>query len=86
MVHQLISKEIVTSALTGVKYGRRRETKVLYFKKSLNKQQSRLSFMLMKYFYLFLTAVSARLKHNVRFLFQENTMYKKRKDTSTVLL
>ena len=38
------SKEIVTSALTGVKYGQRRETNVLYFKKSLNKHKSLLSF------------------------------------------
>ena len=27
-------------------------------------------FMLIKYFYLFFTAVSARLKHNLRLLFQ----------------
>ena len=54
------SKEIVTFALTGVKYGRRRETIVMYFKKSLNKHGSH-SLMLIKYFYLFFTAVSARL-------------------------
>ena len=46
------SKKIVTFALTGIKYGRRRKTIVLYFEKSLNKHGSR-SFMLIKYFYLF---------------------------------
>ena len=45
------SKQIVVFALTGVKYGRRRKTIVLYFEKSLNKHGSR-SFMLIKYFYL----------------------------------
>ena len=44
--------------------------------------------MLIKYFYLFFTSVSARLyparrvarlKHNLRLLFQYNTMYKKEK-------
>ena len=44
---------IATFALTGVKYGRRRKTIVLYFEKSLNKHGSR-SFLLVKYFYLFL--------------------------------
>ena len=34
--------------------------------------------MIIKYFYLCFTAVSARLKHNLRFLFQEMTMYKKK--------
>ena len=33
-------KQIVTFAPTGVKYGRRRKTIVLYFKKSLNKHGS----------------------------------------------
>ena len=56
------SKQIVTFALTGVKYGRRRKTIVLYFEKSLNKHGSR-SFMLIKIFLPFsFTAVSARLK------------------------
>ena len=41
--------------------------------------------MIIKYFYLFFTAVSARLKHNIRFLFQEITMYKK-KDTSIIMI
>ena len=50
------SKQIVTFALTGVKYGRRRKTIVLYFEKSLNKHGSR-SFMLIKYFYLFFYCV-----------------------------
>ena len=63
------SKEIVTFALTGVKYGRRRKTIVLYVKKSLNKHGSH-SFMLIKYFYLFFNVMSARLKHNLRLLFQ----------------
>ena len=62
-------KQIVTFAPTGVKYGQRRKTIVLYFKKSLNKHGSH-SFMLIKYFYLFFTAVSARLKRNLRLLFQ----------------
>ena len=57
------SKEIVTFALTGVKYSRRRKTIVLYVKKTRNEHGSH-SFMLIKYFYLFFTAVSARLKHN----------------------
>ena len=56
------------------KCGRRRETIVLHFKKSLNKHVSR-SVMLIKYFYLFFTAVFARLKHNLRLLFQRKTMY-----------
>ena len=56
------SKQIVTFALTGVKYGRRRKTIVLYFEKSLNKHGSR-SFMLINIF-TFLFTVSARLKHN----------------------
>ena len=47
------SKQIVVFALTGVKYGRRRKTIVLYFEKSLNKHGS-CSFMLFKYFYFFL--------------------------------
>ena len=42
--------------------------------------------MIIKYFYLFFTAASARLKHNLRFLFQEITMYKKRKDTSIIMI
>ena len=42
--------------------------------------------MIIKYFYLLFTAVSARLKHNFRFLFQENMMYKKRKDTSIIVI
>ena len=42
--------------------------------------------MIVKYFYLFFTAVSTRLKHNLRFLFQENTMYQKRKDTSIIVI
>ena len=42
--------------------------------------------MLIKYFYLFFTAVSARLKHNLRLLFQQNTMYKKRETTSVIVL
>ena len=46
------SKQIVAFALTGVKYGRRRKTIVLYFEKSLNNHESR-SFMLIKYFYPF---------------------------------
>ena len=57
------SKQIATFALTGVKNGRRPKTIVLYCEKSLNKHGSR-SFMLIKYFYHFFTAVSARLKHN----------------------
>ena len=63
------SKEIVTFALTGVKYVRRRKTIILYVKNSLNKHGGH-SFMLVKYFYLFVTAVSARLKHNLKLLFQ----------------
>ena len=54
----------VTFALTGVKDGRRRKTIVLYVKKSLNEHGGQ-SFMLIKYFYLLNTAVSARLKHNL---------------------
>ena len=60
--------------------------KFCILKKSLNKQGSRLSFMIIKYFYLFFAAVSARLKHNLRFLFQEKTMYKERKDTSIIVI
>ena len=73
------SKEIVTFALTGVKYGRRHKTIVSYFKKSLNKHGSH-SFTLTKYFYLFFTAVSARLKHNLRLLFQRIRCTKKKRD------
>ena len=62
------------------------ETKVLYFKKSLNKHGSCLSFIIVKYFYLFFTAVSTMLKHNLRFLYQENTMYQTRKDTSIIII
>ena len=54
---------VKSGRMTGVKYGRRHETIVLYFKKSLNKHGSP-SLRLSKYFYLFFTAVSARLKHN----------------------
>ena len=51
---------IATFALTGVKYGRRRETIVLYFKNSLSKHGSHsfYVFMLFKYFYLFKYAAS----------------------------